>query len=242
MNDSDDGTTKASEHILTAVVKALEARRELAQQSVQILMDGLRSGNQGSIHMGLRGLGVPEDSQMYQKIGMMSEALHTLLHEFRTSLKDAEAAGSHSTGSLLNATESLQRVIFLSRDAARRTSELTADVAELLHQQEFALEIAREVLNDPRITEGERQARLNEFLDKQESCVTAIRVVNKEVLNTQSFRDMVSHVLERVITAIEGVEGQISDLKELCASEGESLARTRGGPVKEDETEIVELN
>lgn len=242
MNDPDDATPKGSEHILTAVVKALEARRELAQQSVQILMDGLRSGNQRAIHMGLRGLGVPEDSQMYQKIGMMSEALHTLLHEFRTSLKDAEQSDSLSNGSLYNATESLQRVIFLSRDAARRTSELTADVAELLHQQEFALEIAREVLNDPGISEAERQIRLNEFLDKQESCVTAIRVVNKEVLNTQSFRDMVSHVLERVITAIEGVEDQISELKELCASEGESLARTRGVPIKDDETEIVELN
>ena len=202
-------------HFLTSLATAIEARRGLAEDSVHMLMEGLRAGDSNAIHFGLRALGVHENNAIYEKIGMMTHSLHSLLGEFREDL--APTATIKSGATIVNAAERLEEVMLLSFEAADKTTHSTRRVAELLKQQDYALQIAREVLNDPSITDAERHATLNEFIDKQECCVTAIRVVNHEVLMTQNFQELTSKVLRKVIGVIRTIENKLFTLDSIYA-------------------------
>ena len=214
---STDRKRPPESQIFTSLATALEARRGLAQESVQMLMGGLRSGDSTAIHFGLRALGVQENNEVYEKIGMMTHSLHGLLLQFREDL--TQTAGGESGATISNAAEKLQEVMNLSVIAAEKTTRSTEKVAELLRQQDYALQIAREVLNNPKISHEQRQEILNEFIDKQESCVTAIRVVNHEVLMTQSFQNLTSKVLKRVIGVIRAMETKLMALDSIYAAD-----------------------
>ena len=216
MSDSDRPTADTSS--LTAVALALEARRELALESVKILIEGLRVGDHNAIHLGLRGLGVSENTEMYEQIGMMTNSLHMLLADFRSDL--AEARETPSEANIVNAADSLEEVMQLSFNAADRTMALTKQVSELLRQQEYAVQIASEVLNDEHLSPSERQRRLNEFLSKQLTSVTAVRILNQEVLSTQSFEELTTKALSKVIRVVQDLEGKLETLDSVCHTSG----------------------
>jgi len=211
---SGEVTIERSRPTVTAVVRIVEARRELAQESLRLLFEGLRSGVTQANDLGLRGLGVREDSEIYQRLGVLSHALSAL--RGGPGAKGSSADERDITCRVESTSIGLREVIAVSRAAAQKTAALTEQVSELLHQQVFALEIAREVLNDSALSEQERMLRLNNFLDKQTRCIHAIRAVNSEVLRTQSFQQPVAETIEKVIDVVDALGEHLADLEEAC--------------------------
>jgi chemotaxis regulatin CheY-phosphate phosphatase CheZ len=198
---------------VTAVVRIVEARRELAQESFRLLIDGLRSGVGAAIDIGLRGLGIRENSEIYNRVATLANALSSV----RSQLRGADKLGCLEQDGLGDVTSELQQVIAISRVAARRTTGLTENVSELLHQQAYALEIATELVNAPNIPDHERVCRLNQFLEKQKRCVEALREANREVLKAQAFQRPLTETVENVIEVIEGIGDQLTELESACA-------------------------
>jgi len=199
---------------VTGVVRIMEARRELAQDSLRILFDGLRTGVAQAIDVGLRGLGVKESSEIYQRIGGLAQALSALRAPGQARLCSVE--GEPMVEQLESSSHGLRDAIASTRAAAQRTAELTEQVSELLHQQSYAMEIAFEVLNDPNIPEGERAVRLNQFLGKQRGLVASIREVNRAVLEAQSFQVPLTETVGGIIDVIEALQGRLEDIEDQC--------------------------
>lgn len=218
MNSESIPTTTRSQAIrsqptVTAVVRIVEARRELAQESFRLLIDGLRSGVGAAIDLGLRGLGIKENSEIYSRVANLANAISSV----RGQLNGPARGACMEQDGLGEVTSDLNKVIAISRSAARRTTALTENVSELLHQQAYALEIATELVNAPNIPDHERVCRLNNFLEKQKVCVEALREANREVLKAQAFQRPLTETIESVIGVIEGVGDQLSELESACA-------------------------
>ena len=191
---------------------ALQARRELAVFSVNLLLDGLRNNDAQAIAVALRSLGVGEEDALMLRTTALNSALHQLVEDFRESLEIT------SHGGLPRAANRLREVIEMSFQAADKTLFICESHAQLLKEQRNDLALLEQKI--PTLSENDAKdvaaivASIQERTNKMQRS-------NHEIVMAQSFQDLSGQAVNNVIELIKTIEQQLISLTNACSDEDE---------------------
>lgn len=196
---------------------ALQARRDLALSSVQLLLDSLRINDTSGIDIALRSLGVESQNQMVAKMGDLMSSLHAIIEDFQRSIIESQDEG------LPAAVARLEQVIQTCFEAADVTLEKCEKQGYLYRDQRANINKLEKTLFDEDKLSDEIKAQMNSMRNE----IDNMQIQNHEVIMAQSFQDISGQALKKVIHLMREIEQQILALTVACTEDRSILVAAK---------------
>lgn len=211
MGENLDDSDRNGQVLLHPYASLLNARRELAIESVNLLLEGLRIGDVTAIEIALRSLGA-EDKGSYTQIFEMTESLHEALDDFRDSINLPPQ--SSQTG-LVDAADRLEEVIQITFEAANKTLDVSEREGDIFQSQIESISNIRNLFNDSNIPFQQKESALQNALDVWEKQILECQEMNLNVLVAQSFQDLTGQAIKKVIALVKRLEENLGRLTQV---------------------------
>ena len=214
----------------------LTAQQENALTQAEELLLKMQKGNEDQVASLLKLVTDARENILFQEVGKMTRQLHDALESFRRDSRIDSLAESE----IPDARERLSYVIEMTQKSADRTLgavEETLPMADRIEERAGELKDTWKKFRRRELSADqfrELSAAIETFLGDIEDESRLMKTNLTEVLMAQDFQDLTGQIINRVITLVEEVEGNLVDLIRITGLQEETSAN------KKDEKSAIE--
>jgi len=202
-------------------------------QRVRELSQHVEGGNTEEADRILDQIAKLRESSLFQELGKLTREFHEALNSFRL---DARLA-SFAEKEFPDARERLRHVVNMTAKSADRSltaAEESMPICDGIESEAAELKQLWGRFARREMSAGEfRQlsGRLGNFFDSLAGDATTLRGNLNEVMMAQDFQDLTGQIIERVITLVDDMEGNLVDLIRIS---GQNLRQSGEAPSHEE--------
>lgn len=162
------------------------------------------------------------DKHLYQSIGRLTRGLHNAIVNFNVDENGGTQGAVDGTVEPQDASNRLQYVIQLTQDAANKTMDMVDEaspVAASLGKEASELSCEWTRLKNKEMSGDEFRtlfSRMESFLADMESGSGIMANSLQEIFLAQGFQDLTGQVLKRVMSLMEGIQGDLVSLMRIA--------------------------
>jgi chemotaxis protein CheZ len=197
---------------IQSLAAMMSNRRDLAVDSVELLLNALKVNDVEGTKIALRSLGVNSHDDIAIQVGALMSSLHTLVEDFKTSVEESKDGG------LPGAVRRLKEVVRMNFEAADKTLERCETQGYLYRDHKLHINELEQAFNDAGVRMPE-YVKAKFALLRQD--VDIMQKENHEVIMAQSFQDISSQTVNKVITLMQNIEQQMVALTVACTDDTE---------------------
>ncbi len=163
-----------------------------------------------------------KNSHIFNSVGQLTRGLHDAIVNFHVDSEVEQRVASSNPEEMSDASDRLQYVIDITRNAADKTMdkvEAVAPIARNLGEESTKLRDDWVKLKRREISKDEFKSlynRVDNFLEQMDSGTQQLNTGLNEIILEQSFQDLTGQVLNRVIELIRNVETELVDLMRIA--------------------------
>lgn len=197
---------------IQSLAAMMSNRRDLAVDSVELLLNSLKVNDVEGTKIALRSLGVNSHDDIALQVGALMSSLHSLVEDFKTSVKESKDGG------LPGAVRRLKDVVKMNFEAADKTLERCETQGYLYRDHKLHINELEQAFQDAGVRMPDyvkaKFAILRQDVDRMQK-------ENHEVIMAQSFQDVSYRTANKVIALMQNVEQQIVALTIVCTNDTE---------------------
>lgn len=206
---------------ITLTMEDLNEKPDDALKHAEDLLMQMQKGNEEQVAHLLEYINTAKEGLLFQEVGKMTRQLHDALESFRSDSR----LDSLTEQDIPDARERLTYVIEMTQKSADRTLgavEETLPLAEKISNRAGELSATWKKFRRRELSADqfrELSANIELFLEDIDTDAAVMKNNLNEVLMAQDYQDLSGQIINRVITLVEEVEGNLVDLIRLTGEQ-----------------------